>query len=66
MYFSGWIRVWIQAMFQGDSVFAELGKTVCAAGCIPRKEFYESWEVAHRVHAQFEEYRRFVDLAAGH
>ncbi|GAB5359384.1 hypothetical protein AAMO2058_000539300 [Amorphochlora amoebiformis] len=54
------------AMFQGDSVFAELGKTVCAAGCIPRKEFYESWEVAHRVHAQFEEYRRFVDLAAGH
>jgi len=38
---------------------------VCRAGCLPRKELYESWEMARRVRRLFRG-GRIVDLAAGH
>jgi hypothetical protein len=38
---------------------------VCSAGCLPRKELYEAWEVARRVRRRFRG-GRVVDLAAGH
>jgi methyltransferase family protein len=38
---------------------------VCHAGCLPRKELYEAWEMARRVRRVFRG-GRIVDLAAGH
>lgn len=38
---------------------------MCRAGCLPRKELYEAWEVARRVRRLFRG-GRVVDLAAGH
>jgi hypothetical protein len=51
--------------FSGDSLFDRLGRAVCHAGCLPRKELYESWEMARRVRRIFRG-GRIVDLAAGH
>jgi hypothetical protein len=38
---------------------------VCRAGCLPRKELYEAWEVARRARRLFRG-GRVVDLAGGH
>jgi hypothetical protein len=38
---------------------------VCGADCLPRKELYESWEVARRVRRRFRG-GRVLDLAGGH
>jgi hypothetical protein len=51
--------------FPGDSLFDRLARAVCQAGCLPRKELYEAWEVARRVRRLFRG-GRVVDLAAGH
>jgi hypothetical protein len=51
--------------FPGDTLFDRLARAVCHAGCLPRKELYESWEVARRVRRLFRG-RRIVDLGAGH
>lgn len=51
--------------FAGPTLRDALGRAVCAAGCLPRKEFHEAWEVARRVHRRFRG-RRIVDLACGH
>lgn len=51
--------------FPGDSLFHRLARAVCHAGCLPRKELYESWEVARRVRRRFRG-GRVVDLGAGH
>lgn len=51
--------------FPSDSLFDRLGRAVCAAGCLPRKELYEAWEVARRARRLFRG-GRVVDLAAGH
>ncbi len=51
--------------FAGDSLFDAIARSVCRAGCLPRKEFYESWEVARRVRRRFRG-KRIVDLACGH
>jgi len=42
-----------------------LGRAVCHAGCLPRKELYEAWEVARRVRRLFRG-GRIVDLGGGH
>jgi hypothetical protein len=52
-------------LFPGDSLFDRLARAVCRAGCLPRKELYEAWEVARRVHRRFRG-GRVVDLASGH
>jgi hypothetical protein len=51
--------------FPGDTLFARLSRAVCHAGCVPRKELYEAWEVARRVRRLFRG-GRIVDLGAGH
>jgi hypothetical protein len=51
--------------FAGDSLFDRLARAVCHAGCLPRKELYEAWEMARRIRRVFRG-GRIVDLAAGH
>lgn len=51
--------------FPGDTLFDRLGRAVCDAGCLPRKELFEAWEVARRTRRLFRG-GRIVDLAGGH
>lgn len=51
--------------FAGDSLFDRIGRTVCEAGCLPRKELYEAWEVARRARRLFRG-GRIVDAGGGH
>jgi methyltransferase family protein len=51
--------------FPGNTLFARLARVVCGAGCVPRKELYEAWEVARRTRRLFRG-GRVIDLAAGH
>lgn len=51
--------------FCGDTLFDAIARAVCHAGCLPRKELYEAWEVARRVRRRFRG-GRIVDLACGH
>lgn len=51
--------------FPGDTLFDRLARAVCQAGCLPRKELYEAWEMARRIRRRFRG-GRIVDLGAGH
>jgi hypothetical protein len=51
--------------FPGETLFARVARAACDAGCLPRKELYESWEVARRIRRRVRG-RRVVELAAGH
>ena len=51
--------------FPGATLFDRLARAVCQAGCLPRKELYEAWEVARRVRRLFRG-GRVVDLGGGH
>ena len=51
--------------FPGSTLFDRIGRTVCEAGCLPRKELYEAWEVARRTRRLFRG-GRVVDLGGGH
>jgi hypothetical protein len=51
--------------FPGGTLFDRLGRAVCHAGCLPRKELYEAWETARRVRRLFRG-GRIVDLGGGH
>ena len=51
--------------FPDDTLFHRIARGVCRAGCLPRKELYESWEVARRARRLFRG-GRVVDLGAGH
>jgi hypothetical protein len=51
--------------FAGATLFDRIGRAVCEAGCLPRKELYEAWEMARRVRRLFRG-GRVVDLGAGH
>jgi len=51
--------------FPGEGLFARVARAACEAGCLPRKELFESWEVARRVRRRVRG-RRVVELAAGH
>ena len=51
--------------FEGDTLFDGIARAVCRAGCLPRKELYEAWEVARRVRRRFRG-GRIIDLACGH
>src|SRR5215468_6322439 len=53
------------ARFPGETLLDRVGRAVCHAGCLPRKELYEAWETARRVRRLFRG-GRIVDLAAGH
>ena len=51
--------------FGAATLFDRIARTVCAAGCLPRKELFESWEVARRARRRLRG-GRVVDLACGH
>ena len=51
--------------FEGETLFHRVARVVCEADCLPRKELYESWEVARRARRRFRG-GRVVDLACGH
>jgi hypothetical protein len=51
--------------FPGGTLFDRLARTVCQAGCLPRKELYEAWEVARRTRRHFRG-GRVLDVAGGH
>ena len=52
-------------LFAGSTLFDAIARAVCRAGCLPRKELFEAWEVARRVRRRFRG-GRVVDLACGH
>ena len=54
-----------QFLFPGDTLFDKVARAVCQAGCLPRKELFEAWEVARRVRRRFRG-GRVIDLACGH
>jgi hypothetical protein len=51
--------------FTGDTLFDRVARVICEADCLPRKELYESWQVARRTRRRFRG-GRVVDLACGH
>jgi len=51
--------------FEGETLFARVGRAVCAAGCLPRKEFFEAWETAKRIRRRMRG-GEILELAAGH
>jgi hypothetical protein len=51
--------------FPDDTLFHRVARAVCHAGCLPRKELYEAWEMARRVRRRFRG-GRVVDLGGGH
>jgi hypothetical protein len=51
--------------FPDSTLFHRLARTVCHAGCLPRKELFEAWETARRVRRLFRG-GRIVDLGGGH
>jgi SAM-dependent methyltransferase len=55
----------LASQFPGETLFDRLARSVCRAGCLPRKELYEAWEVARRVRRRFRG-GRVMDLACGH
>lgn len=52
-------------LFPGETLRDRIGRAVCRAECLPRKELFESWEMARRVRRHCRG-GRIVDLAAGH
>jgi hypothetical protein len=51
--------------FEGATLFDRVARSLCEAGCVPRKELFEAWEVARRARRRFRG-GRVVDLACGH
>lgn len=51
--------------FPGETLFARVARAVAEADCLPRKELFESWEVARRTRRDFRG-GDVVDLACGH
>lgn len=51
--------------FAGTTLFDRIGRAMCEAGCLPRKELFEAWEMARRVRRLFRG-GRVVDIGAGH
>jgi hypothetical protein len=51
--------------FAGSALIDRVGRAVCAAGCLPRKELFEAWEVARRVR-RLRRGGRVIDVAGGH
>jgi SAM-dependent methyltransferase len=51
--------------FAGDTLFDRIARAVCRAETLPRRELYESWEVARRARRRIRG-GRVLDLACGH
>jgi len=59
------LRPGAQRHYASDSAFDRIARVVCRAGCIPRKELHESWEIAKRARRHLRG-SRVIDLASGH
>ena len=59
------LRPGAQRHYPSDSAFDRIARVVCRVGLLPRKELYESWEIAKRVRRHLRG-TRIVDLACGH
>ena len=59
------LRPGAQRHYPSNSVFDRIARVVCRAGCIPRKELHESWEIAKRARRHLRG-SRIVDLGCGH
>jgi hypothetical protein len=55
----------LATLFASDSLFDRVARVMCQAGVLPRKELFESWEVARRARRRLRG-TRVVDLCAGH
>jgi hypothetical protein len=53
------------ARFPGATLLHKLGRVICEAECLPRRELFEAWEVARRTRRRLRG-GRVVDLACGH
>jgi hypothetical protein len=51
--------------FATGRLFDRIGLAVCDAGCLPRKELYEAWEVARRARRLFRG-GTVIDVGGGH
>lgn len=51
--------------FRGETLFDRIARAVCRAETLPRRELYESWEVARRARRRMRG-GRVLDLACGH
>jgi hypothetical protein len=51
--------------FPDDTLFHRVARAMCRAGCLPRKELYEAWEMGRRVRRRFRG-GRILDLGGGH
>jgi hypothetical protein len=51
--------------FPGTTLLDRVARAICEAECLPRKELFESWEVARRTRRLFRG-GRIVDIAGGH
>jgi hypothetical protein len=51
--------------FTGGGLLDRVGRAVCTAGCLPRKELFEAWEIARRVR-RLRRGGRVIDVAGGH
>jgi SAM-dependent methyltransferase len=54
-----------QPRFAGETLLHKVGRVVCEAECLPRRELFEAWEVARRTRRRLRG-GRVVDLACGH
>ncbi len=52
-------------LIKGDTLFERIGRAVCEAECLPRKELFESWEAARRIRRKMRG-GPILELAAGH
>jgi hypothetical protein len=57
-------------LFPADTLFGKIARVLARASCVPRKELFESWEVAKRTQRRLSRTKlrpkRIVDLACGH
>ena len=56
----------LEARGDGSQLFSQMAVAVCSTGVLPRKEFFEAWEVANRVDRTFPSTPLVADLASGH
>ena len=51
--------------YPSETLFDKIARAACLAGCLPRKELYEAWEVARQTRRRFRG-GRIIDMACGH
>lgn len=51
--------------YPSETLFDKIARAACLAGCLPRKELFEAWEVARQTRRRFRG-GRIVDMACGH